>query len=66
MHINFSCFIYPKEVFNQVDSFYDICFEILKCFFDPSNKKNIKNNKDWLKENKINHFQDIGIKIYID
>ena len=43
-----------REVFNQVDSFYDICFEILKCFFDQSNKKNIKNNKDWLKENKIN------------
>lgn len=42
-----------KDVFNEVDSFYDITFEILKSFFDPNGRSINKNNKDWLKENKI-------------
>ena len=42
-----------KDVFNALDSFYDITFEILKAFYDPNGKTVNKDNKIWLKENKI-------------
>lgn len=43
-----------KNVFNEVDSFYDITFEIFKTFYSPTGRTKNKNNKDWLKENGIN------------
>lgn len=42
-----------KNVFNHLDSFYDITFEILKSFYNPNGKTVNKDNKVWLKENKI-------------
>ena len=47
------CKEYIRNVFNEVDSFYDITFEILKSFYSPEGKTKNNNNKNWLKENKI-------------